>query len=112
MKKINIGIHKGPELSNVIFGFIDTYSQFHININDLSEIEQSIVNDLILITSKCISININNFTDNIIEDSLEVNIVKPLESVSIEPITLDYSILDENKKGKILEFIDLIKSKI
>jgi hypothetical protein len=106
MENINITLNSAlPQTTNIIMGEFDS-EHFYINMDEFSEEENKIVNDLIDILNKNILTVFYN--TNFSHGFTEINIIKPFEDCIVNQVSVDFLTLTNNDKDKISELINLI----
>jgi len=106
MENINITLNSAlPQTTNIIMGEFDS-EHFYINMDEFSEEENKIVNDLIDILNKNISTIFYN--TNFSYEFTEINIIKPFDDCVVNQVNVDFLTLTDDDKSKISELINLI----
>lgn len=110
MEKVNISLNNSSDNNtNIIIGNIGE-NYYNFNIQDFDSNEEGIVNDVIPILSNNISLELYNTTFGY--DHSQVNIIRPLNNLDVELVSMDYNDLDNIDKSKIDDLIDLLLIKI
>jgi hypothetical protein len=106
MENINISLNSSlPQIANIIMGEFDS-EHFYINMDEFSEEENKIVNDLVDILNKNISTIFYN--TNFSYKFTEINIIKPFDDCVVNQVNVDFLTLTDDDKSKINELINLI----
>jgi hypothetical protein len=106
MENTNISLHSSlPDVANILTGTIDL-DFFNIYMDNFTEEEHAIVNNVINILNKYLSTLFYNTDHN--HQSIEIGIIKPFDDLVVDQISVDYSALTETDKSKINELINLI----